>query len=177
LRNYSAGIPDSRVFLRRDRKDDRKRGRRGRTSITFFLFCHPRPGLAPSGCGAVDRSVREKGDLPLTHLITVVAFNSVSLALRSLALEDRLAIRQRPGPAGLAINRPGLRIEGAPQKGPAILEKSLGVAEALLQGGILLLGGLSLVFQGFEPLFQLHQTLGKEVERAGEILGTSADPE
>jgi hypothetical protein len=107
--------------------------------------------VAPSGCGAVDRSIREKGDFPLTLLIT--------------------------GAAGVAINGPGLRIEGAPQKGPAIQEKPLGIAETLLKGGILLLGGLPLAFQGFEPLFQLHQTLGKQMERAGEILGATADPE
>ena len=77
----------------------------------------------------------------------------------------------------MAINGPSLRIEGAPQKGPAIQEKPLGIAEALLKGGILLLGGLPLAFQGFEPLFQLHQTLGKQMERAGEILGATADPE
>jgi len=101
----------------------------------------------------------------------------LGLALRILAIEGRLAMDQRPGLAGVAINGPGLRIEGAPQKSPAILEKPLGIAEALLQGGILLLGGLPLTFQGFEPLFQLHQTLGKQMERNGEILGATADPE
>ena len=101
----------------------------------------------------------------------------MGLALRTLAHEGRLAIHQRPGPAGVAIDGPGRRIEGAPQKGPAIQEKSLGIAEALLQGGILLLGGLPLAFQSFEPLFQPHETLGKQMQRAGEILGAAADPE
>jgi hypothetical protein len=47
----------------------------------------------------------------------------------------------------------------------------------LVQAGILLLGGLPLPFQGLESLFEPHKTLGKEMERAGEILGTAADPE
>jgi acetyl-CoA synthetase len=55
--------------------------------------------------------------------------------------------------------------------------KALGVAKALLQTWILLLGGLALHFQGIEPLFQLHQTLGKQMEGAGKILGAAADPE
>jgi hypothetical protein len=49
------------------------------------------------------------------------------------------------------------------------------IAAAFLVG--LLLGALTLAFQGFEPLFQLHQTLRKQMERAGEILGATADPE
>jgi hypothetical protein len=72
---------------------------------------------------------------------------------------------------------PGIRVEGAAKKGPAIQQQALGVSEALLQGWILLLGNLPLPLQGLEPLFQPHQPLGKQMERASQILGTTADPE
>jgi hypothetical protein len=92
-------------------------------------------------------------------------------------LAIQLPIPLELSPHGVPINGPFDRIEGAPKQGPAIQQQALGIAKALLQARILLLGGLPLTFQGLEPLFQPHQTLGQQVERAGEILSAAADPE
>ena len=101
--------------------------------------------------------------------------------LRNLAIEGRLVIelpfQLEVSHHRVPIDGPRLQIKGAPQKGAAIQQQALGVAKALLQTWILLLGGLALPFQGLEPPFQLHQTLGKQMEGAGKILGAAADPE
>ena len=101
--------------------------------------------------------------------------------LRHIEIEGRpaneLPIRLELSPHGVPINGPFDRIEGAPKQGTAIQQQALGIAKALLQVRILLLGNLPLPFQGLEPLFQPHQTLGQQVKRAGEILRAAADPE
>jgi hypothetical protein len=102
--------------------------------------------------------------------------------LRNIEIEGGLTIQRLPIPLerrdhGVPIGGPGIRIEGAAKKGPAIQQQALGVVEALLQAWILLLGDLPLPLKSLEPLFQLHQPLGKEMERASQILGTTADPE
>ena len=148
----------------------------GHRSLSFHSAI-PGQGKSVSGRGAIVGSVRKQGALGLRF----VGINIAGLVLWHLEIEARLAtllpIPLVRSPHGVPIGRPFDRIEGAPKQGPAIQQQALGIAQALLQARILLLGGQPLPFQGLEPLFQQHQTLGQQVKRASEILGAAADPE